>query len=65
MLDQLVFMVADATSGLIADRVQRKLGRIGPMIVGWTMLSCLAFLLLPHAMLHQEREQHLEVAPLV
>ena len=48
VLDQLVFMVADMTTGVYADRVQRTLGRIGPSIVGWTVISCIAFLLLPH-----------------
>ena len=51
LLDQLIFMVADVATGLYADRVQRTLGRIGPLIVGWTLLSCVAFLLLPHAVL--------------
>ena len=51
VLDQLVFMVADVASGVWADRVQRTLGRIGPLVVGWTMVSCLAFLLLPHVVL--------------
>lgn len=51
VLDQLVFMVADVASGVFADRVQRTLGRIGPLIVGATLVSCLAFLLLPHVVL--------------
>lgn len=51
VLDQLVFMAADVACGLFADRVQRKLGRFGPLIVGWTAVSCVAFLLLPHAAL--------------
>lgn len=51
LLDQLVFMVADVASGVYADRVQRLLGRLGPLIVGWTVLSCIAFLLLPHVVL--------------
>ncbi len=49
LLDQLVFMVADVATGLYADRVQRRLGRIGPWVVGATAVSCCAFLLLPHA----------------
>ncbi len=48
VVDQLVFMAMDVVCGVAADRVQRTLGRIGPRIVGWTMVSCLAFLLLPH-----------------
>lgn len=51
LLDQLVFMVADVVTGVFADRVQRTLGRIGPLIVGATAVSCVAFLLLPHAVL--------------
>ncbi|WP_428422272.1 MFS transporter [Methylibium sp.] len=51
VLDQLVFMLADVASGVFADRVQRTLGRIGPLIVGATVVSCLAFLLLPHVVL--------------
>jgi MFS family permease len=47
VLDQLVFMVADVATGIFADRVQRTLGRLGPLIVGWTVVSCIAFLLLP------------------
>lgn len=49
LLDQVVFLVADVASGVFADRVQRTLGRIGPWIVGATAVSCVAFLLLPHA----------------
>ncbi len=49
--DQLVFMAMDVYTGLAADRVQRTLGRLGPLIVGWTLVSCIAFLLLPHAVL--------------
>lgn len=51
ILDQLVFMAADVASGVFTDRVQGALGRIGPWIVGCTVLSCIAFLLLPHAVL--------------
>lgn len=48
LIDQLVFLVADIACGLAADRVQRGLGRIGPLVVGVTVLSCAAFLLMPH-----------------
>ena len=48
MLDQLTFMVMDVVMGLAADRAARTLGRIGPMIVALTALSCVAFLLIPH-----------------
>jgi MFS family permease len=51
ILDQLVFMAADVATGVFADRVQGRLARLGPWIVGSTALSCAAFLLLPHAAL--------------
>lgn len=51
LIDQLVFMGMDIYTGIAADRAQRTLGRIGPMIVAWTVVSCVAFLLLPHAVL--------------
>jgi hypothetical protein len=47
VLDQLVFMLADVATGLYADKVQRRLGRLGPLIVGLTAVSCAAFVLLP------------------
>jgi MFS family permease len=47
MLDQLTFMVMDVVTGMAADRAARTLGRIGPLIVGLTALSCIAFLLIP------------------
>ncbi len=49
MLDQLVFMVMDVVMGVAADRAGRMLGRIGPVVVGATAVSCIAFLLIPHA----------------
>jgi MFS family permease len=48
IVDQLTFMVMDVVMGLAADRAARTLGRIGPLIVGLTALSCGAFLLIPH-----------------
>lgn len=51
VLDQLVFMVADVATGVYADRVQSALGRLGPLVVGTTAVSALAFLLLPHVVL--------------
>ncbi len=47
MADQILFVVFDVVAGFAADRVHRAYGRIGPWIVGATMISCLAFLLLP------------------
>ena len=49
IVDQLVFLVADITVGVAADRAGRVIGRIGPLIIGLTAVSCVAFLLLPHA----------------
>lgn len=49
MVDQLVFMAMDIYVGVAADRAQRTLGRVGPMIVTLTAISCVAFLLLPFA----------------
>ena len=49
IFDQLVFMVMDVVMGVAADRAGRTLGRIGPLIIGATIVSCVAFLLVPHA----------------
>jgi MFS family permease len=49
LLDQLIFVIADYAMGLMADRVSRALGRLGYVILGVTLASCLAFLLLPFA----------------
>ncbi|MBI3001248.1 MAG: MFS transporter [Deltaproteobacteria bacterium] len=49
ILDQLTFMVMDVVTGVAADRAGRMLGRIGPLIIGLTTISCIAFLLIPHA----------------
>lgn len=51
MVDQLVFMVMDVVMGIAADRAGRLLGRIGPLIIGATVVSCIAFLLIPHVVL--------------
>ena len=47
IIDQLVFMVMDIYVGVAADRAQRTLGKIGPLIIGMTLISCVAFMLLP------------------
>lgn len=47
MADQLIFALMDFSLGVAADRVARTLGRLGPLLVGTTALSCVAFLLLP------------------
>ncbi len=47
--DQLVFMVADWVMGAKADRMSRVIGQLGPRMALITLLSALAFLLLPFA----------------
>lgn len=47
MLDQLIFVVVDFAMGVAADRAARQVRRIGPAILAVTMVSCVAFLLLP------------------
>jgi MFS family permease len=48
MLDQAIFTVCDFATGVAADKVTRVMGRIGVWVVGLTVLSCVAFLILPH-----------------
>ncbi|MEQ1774120.1 MAG: hypothetical protein ABL891_10110 [Burkholderiales bacterium] len=47
IVDQLVFMVMDIYVGVAADRAQRTLGKVGPLMIGMTVVSCIAFLALP------------------
>lgn len=47
--DQLVFVIADWLMGARADRMSRVVGRLGPRLALVTLLSALAFLLLPFA----------------
>lgn len=47
LLDQIVFVVMDLAMGVMADRVSRIVGRLGYIILGVTLVSCAAFLLLP------------------
>jgi hypothetical protein len=49
LLDQLIFVVMDYAMGVAADRVSRVLGKLGYLILGVTLASCIAFLLLPFA----------------
>jgi hypothetical protein len=39
----------DVATGTAADRTARMVGRLGPFIVGITAVSCVCFLLIPHA----------------
>ena len=49
LLDQVIFAVMDYATGFAADRVSHVLGRLGHLILAVTLLSCVAFLLLPYA----------------
>jgi hypothetical protein len=49
LVDQVVFAVTDLAMGVWADRVVGALRRLGPLILAIACVSCLAFLLLPHA----------------
>ena len=49
LLDQIIFIVMDFAMGVAADRVSHVVGKIGRLILGVTLVSCLAFLLLPYA----------------
>ena len=49
IVDQLVFMAMDIYVGVAADRAQKMLGKLGPLVVGLTVVSCIAFMLLPFA----------------
>jgi hypothetical protein len=48
ILDQLVMAVADVAAGFASDRLQRLFGRLGPLVLGFNIVSCAAFLLMPH-----------------
>jgi MFS family permease len=47
VLDQVIFAVCDWATGLAADRVANIVGRLGKIVAAVTVLSTLAFLLLP------------------
>lgn len=47
MLDQLVFVLADYACGVASDRVLALHARLGPWLVGVTLLSAVAFVSLP------------------
>ena len=47
MMDQLIFLMADTTMGLAADKAVRVFGKLGRCVVLLTVASCTAFLLLP------------------
>ena len=47
LMDQLIFVVCDLAVGVWSDRAAVVLGRIGSWVLGVTLLSTLAFLVLP------------------
>ena len=47
LLDQLVFTVTDTAMGYAADKIERLIGRLGPMIVWTSVITCVAFACLP------------------
>lgn len=49
LADQILFALFDVAAGFLADRAFRHYVHLGPWLLGLTTLSCLAFLLLPHA----------------
>ena len=49
MLDQAIFIAMDFALGVGADRVTAAMRRLSGPMVALTALSCMAFLLLPHA----------------
>lgn len=46
--DQLLMAIFDLVFGIAAARGMQRYGRIAPFLLGITLASCLAFLLLPH-----------------
>lgn len=48
LLDQLVFALSDWAVGVASDRVSNTLGKLGALAALVTLVSCGAFLLLPH-----------------
>lgn len=49
LADQVIFAVMDVATGFWVDRVRTGLARIGGWILALTMVSCVAFVLLPFA----------------
>ena len=47
LADQLVFLLTDLLVGMASDRAARVLGRVGHAVIAATLLSTLAFVLLP------------------
>lgn len=49
LLDQLIFIVMDISLGFAADKVRRIIGNFGGLIVGTSVISCVAFIAMPWA----------------
>ena len=49
VLDQLIFALCDWATGAAVDRVAKAIGRVGKIVAGVTVVSALAFLLIPLA----------------
>lgn len=47
LIDQAIFTITDFAMGMAADKVSRVLGKLGRLVIGITIISCLAFLALP------------------
>ncbi|WP_407175909.1 MFS transporter [Bradyrhizobium sp. STM 3562] len=47
MMDQAIFTVTDTAMGIVADRIEALVGRIGVFVGSLTLLSCAAFAALP------------------
>ena len=47
MMDQAIFTITDTAMGIVADRVEALLGRLGVFVGALTLLSCAAFAALP------------------
>ena len=48
LLDQLLFACADVLLGVYADRAMRLLRKLAPLLLVLNLVSCLAFVALPH-----------------
>src|SRR5687768_1238783 len=47
LADQIIFVAVDYAMGVAADRTSKVFGRLSTIVLGVTLASCLAFLLLP------------------
>ena len=47
MMDQAIFTITDTAMGIVADRVEALVGRLGVLVGALTLLSCAAFAALP------------------